>query len=354
MKHTIEEPIVPMQEMAENVDQMSGWRVKAGIIVAGLALSMSGGATEATAEASPDGSAAVSAERVSPQNSKKDTKVTVGTYNIKGSNKTGPGINDRNRAKIATDLVKGKYSQWTPRLDLFGVQEMQKDQKRYFKQMLPGYGVYSGGGRVNNSIFFDKNRFKRENAGAVRYPYYGDHHGRQRGRAPWMRLVDRETDQSLFIINAHAVAFNGNDGAMDRLRTARNIAKWVDVKDKKFPDIPKIVTGDLNSTNVLRTQPDKYTPRIKDASLRGDRRKLPYCVLTEDPDQMRSTYDMDRKTPGACPTDRQAEHLRYIVDWIFASNDGVTVSDWGYVRNEVSNRASDHELLSAKLVIKNR
>lgn len=58
----------------------------------------------------------------------------LGTEHYKKANEVCPGCSSKDRAKLSTDVIKGKGG--TKAFDVVGVQEMRPDQYEYLKKII--------------------------------------------------------------------------------------------------------------------------------------------------------------------------------------------------------------------------
>ncbi|MDB5170091.1 MAG: endonuclease [Candidatus Saccharibacteria bacterium] len=277
--------------------------------------------------------------------------LVITTYNILGSihKETGREVGGSVEARAHREEKYVEGHAGAPKSDILGVQEMERDQWRMFNNFLEGYNVVPKGHAEQNSIFYNSERFEPISDGTLRYPYYSDPtvHGRH-GVGVWARFKDKETGQILSILNAHYVAWNerpGTDpgGAMKRLESAKLSQEWVIEQQEKHPDDAVYVIGDLNSiNNVLNFYNPSFDHQFKDRALQGDRNKIPYCILTKNPNKLQDTRDMLEGRQGHCENHNRGPAYNDTIDWIYTTPKYTHVVAWKRPENKITLHASDH------------
>ena len=277
----------------------------------------------------------------------------VTTYNILGSNhvETGREVGGsvKARAERAVQYIIGKAGAPAPS-DIVGVQELQSDQWRMFNAMLPDrYDPIPKGHATENSIYYNKDRFKLIKDGVVSYPYYSDvDMNGGRGKAIWARFEDKQTGQTVSVFNTHPVAWNktrGSDsgGAKKRLAASKDAIEWSNKTQRTHPEDAVYIIGDMNSENVLVNHYDPfYDVQFKDRALRGDRNKLMYCLATEPQTGLQDSHDMSRGVSGHCPTKQRGPDYKNVIDWVYTTPENTRVLVWDHVKSGATRHASDH------------
>jgi endonuclease/exonuclease/phosphatase family metal-dependent hydrolase len=172
-------------------------------------------------------------------------------------------------------------------------------------------------------------------------------HGRH-GPGIWGRFKDKETGQYVSVLNLHYVAWNqtpGTDpgGALKRLESARLSQEWAVKQQEAHPEDAVYVIGDLNSiNNVLNFYNPSFDHQFKDRALRGDRNKIPYCVLTRRPSVLQDTRDMLEGRSGHCQNRRRGAAYNDTIDWIYTAPEYTHVVKWIRPENKITRHASDH------------
>jgi uncharacterized protein (TIGR03382 family) len=113
-----------------------------------------------------------------------------------------------------------------------------------------------------------------------------------------------------YVLNHHPVAWNkdpGSDsgGALKREAAAKIVRSWVADRRAASPSVPVFVTGDFNSRFVIR--------RGNDDAYRGDRTRLPYCILSSG--RVRHVLDVLHGRTG-CPM-RESTVGGFSIDHIY-------------------------------------
>ncbi len=172
---------------------------------------------------------------------------TTASFNVLGANHTagrggkGPGYS---RGKMAAGLVR-KH-----KIDVVGFQEMQRENFRGFRTILPKkkFGFYPGlHGKetidLENSVAWKKDKFKVVRARTIKIPYF---HGTTR-RMPVVLLEHRKTGRKVYAANFHNPASTSRHGNNEKWRdkATRRQIRLVKNLVKKHPH-PILFTGDFN------------------------------------------------------------------------------------------------------------
>jgi hypothetical protein len=235
---------------------------------------------------------------------------------------------------------------------------MKWAQKKVFDtdpKMSEYSSVIADNGNPENSIYYKHDMLKLEDHGTVKTPYYGDKGVRAgHGDSVWGLFTVKETGQQFILINAHLPAWNADPGsdpgaALKREAGAKILQDVIAELKEKYPGINILLTGDLNSTRVIRYT-DKETPRPKDPALDGDRRRLPYCELTAEPNKLQDTRDMVKGLFGHCINRENDGKIKYTVDWVMGNPKFTEVKAWEL---DPSQAGSDHRALAVTLKLLN-
>lgn len=337
----------------ENEARHSRW-VKFGIAFAGAAAVVGAYMPTASAEDDPtpppQEPAPVQVASEEPARPQPRMRLEIGSLNVLSSQHTRRGgyygkRSDYDRAVTAAEIIRGEH--FAPRLDIVGLQEVQPDQERWFRQMLPNYRMITVGGRSNNVTLFDKQRFSLIRSGYISYPSYGDRKHEMSGRAPFVILNDKVTKEKVIDINTHLVAWDEQrdpGGALKRDQGSDILRRAGVEFVQNNPQAIVILKGDMNATNVKRRGADQYAAiPYKDRAV--DRNDLPYCNFTERPHLFQHALDMQMGRFGNCPNmSRNADTNRRIDD-AYVSYKTAEILGYDYKERYVSSAASDHPLL---------
>jgi endonuclease/exonuclease/phosphatase family metal-dependent hydrolase len=246
----------------------------------------------------------------------------VGSFNVLGSNHTGPGGDTKRgwpsglqRAPGAAALIRSHD------LDIVGLQELRPDQMNRLRSILGVYDVYPGA-RVApresaNSIMWRTDVYRLVEATTVPIPYF---HGRII-RMPSIRLRHIATGAELWVANFHNPAStkrHGNNAARRVEATRRQVALANDLRSRT--GLPVVFTGDFNEREQF------------------------FCQLVAFTDMEAS--DGGSAVPGRCspPRDRG-------IDWVFGTPD-ITWTSSVRDRSPIARRISDHPIVAAKGVLR--
>jgi endonuclease/exonuclease/phosphatase family metal-dependent hydrolase len=241
----------------------------------------------------------------------------VGSFNVLGSNHTGPGGNKPGwatglqRTPGAAALIQSHD------LDIVGLQELRPDQQNRLTDILGGYDVYPGA-RVPpresvNSIMWRTDVWSLVEATTVPIPYfYGQIH-----RMPAIRLRHVASGAELWVANFHNPASTKRVGDHERWRdeaTRRQVALANDLRART--GLPVVFTGDFNERDEF------------------------FCQLVAHTEMEAS--DGGSAVPGRCtpPRDRG-------IDWVFGTPD-ITWTSSVRDHSPISRRVSDHPIVAAK------
>lgn len=308
----------------------------------------------------------------------------VSTYNVMGSQFPSAWSLDTRMSGVAT-IVNGQDI--APRSDVVVLQEVMTGKNQYGmldnKLDKKGYALFPSANKMRtNVIGYDKDRFRLLSAGLVPYPFYEDSRAKNgkwemSGRAPWVYLEDKKTDQKIATIGARFVAWNtdrGSDpgGAQKRKASAEIMQKWAVKFQQKHPNSIVTVANDDNAGNYLRDKfgknwtTDNPNVRHKDDAL-SSRNGLPYCIQTSKPEFLQNARDSVYGMYGRCSYTKHSGNLRVDMkdqrlDWTLAEDAQVTidavyispqtaaVADYDQNISILGRKASDHHLMWSKLV----
>lgn len=281
-----------------------------------------------------------------PQSHACATAIRIATYNILGSHFTDAGspicLGETGaacaalRAVNTMKVIRGEAG--FAAFDVVGVQEMERDQFIQIGQGLSGVDpkykdeklkydrhpvVVDADYLTKNiddyqrTIYWRRDLFAKVTSGRITYPTNdGTNIGVSRpSYAPWVQLRILATGETFFVLNHHAAVTTQNkyrspSSALFREQTAKIVSAWA-ASVQKEQHRPVVILGDFNSTFVLRTTP----PVDDDAAYKGDRSRLPYCVMTAS-GVLRNAEDAAAGKTGMCPTLTGSA-----VDHLYVTND---------------------------------
>ncbi len=174
--------------------------------------------------------------------------VKVGSFNVLGSQHTGPG-GERNYPAASIRSVGAADLMARHGVDVVGTQELQADQLRAI-QGRTGMAAYPGfawgEAETDNSILWDDDRF--ELVGTDRFTI--TFMGRPRPQ-PIVRLRVRETGREFYVVNTHPSAGGGRYAA-ERARGRSTLVGIVN--GLKADGSTVFVTGDMNDREAFFCQ----------------------------------------------------------------------------------------------------
>jgi endonuclease/exonuclease/phosphatase family metal-dependent hydrolase len=204
----------------------------------------------------------------------------VMSWNIRYDN-AGDGENRwRNRKDWVAEIILRE------KIDLAGFQEVLAGQYKDLQDRLPemnAYGVGRDDGKSAGEmvpIFYRKSRFELLDQGTFWLSPTPDKPGSKGWDAAlpritcWLKLKDRETKETFFVLNAH-FDHRGNEA---RRESAALIAKQI---REQFAAHPVIFMGDLNSSSnsaaykTLTSGGDADKPALRDAYIHAKAKEGP-------------------------------------------------------------------------------
>jgi endonuclease/exonuclease/phosphatase (EEP) superfamily protein YafD len=235
--------------------------------------------------------------------------VTVGTFNVLGSQHTAPGGDRKGfppasvRSPAAAALM-AKHG-----VDIVGTQELQTDQLRTI-QARTGFAAYPGlawgSKETDNSILYDPARFQMVSGSKFIIPFMG----RPRPQ-PVLRLRERATGREFYVVNTHPSAHDGRY-AVER-RHGEQVLVGV-VRQLEATGLPVLVTGDMNAREDF------------------------YCAVAP-------AARLVASSGGSYASGCKPPPSPVPVDWVLGS--GVTWSGYWRDTTPVTHRTSDHFFVSA-------
>jgi Ca2+-binding EF-hand superfamily protein/exonuclease III len=252
-----------------------------------------------------------------PPATKGDSDVVISSFNILGSSHTAAGgkhpemASGVARMKGALQLLKQHQ------VDIVGMQEMQGDQLKAFKQMAGDkYGIYPGDklGRkgIANSIAWDKSKWDLVKADAIQIPYFG---GNERPM-PVLLLRNKKTGQQAYVANFHNPADTRDHHNQERFRDEATRRQVALANRLRKTGLPVFITGDMNERAEYHQHMTKGSPGMHASDSKNGRVS---------------------KNPG--------------IDWVFGSPD-VTFTRHVRDRGALVQRTTDHPMIIARARIK--
>lgn len=234
-------------------------------------------------------------------------EVTIGTFNVLGSQHTAPG-GDRRRYPPASVRTPGAASLIEAHgIDVVGTQELQADQLAALTArtgLTAWPGTAWGSAETDNSILYDDARFDYVEGRSFTIPFMG----RPRP-SPILKLRDTATGREFYVVNTHLSAGGGRYLAERRTGMSALVNLMGDLK---ATGLPVLLTGDMN-----------------------DREEF-YCRVVGPAGLVNSNGG----GAGCAPPATQIP-----VDWVVGS--GITWSGYWRDTSSTTRRISDHIFVSA-------
>jgi endonuclease/exonuclease/phosphatase family metal-dependent hydrolase len=202
------------------------------------------------------------------------------------------------------------------RVDVVGLQELQRPQWRVLRRHAPEYRVFPGAGGprdTDNAIAWRHTQWRLVRAGSVPIPYF---HGRIK-QMPVLLLRHRPTGRQAWFANFHNPASLPWLGSQRRWRSEalRRQVSLVRRLHRNHP-YPVFVTGDMNDHHAY------------------------YCPFTRATGTTAAAGGTSTRTH--CTPPRRAR-----IDWIFGSP-GARFRDYTTVTGPLARKTSDHPLIHAR------
>jgi exonuclease III len=215
------------------------------------------------------------------------------------------------RMKGAIQLLKQHQ------VDIVGMQEMQGDQLKAFKQLAgDNYAIYPGDklGRkgIANSIAWDKSKWDLVKADAIQIPYFN---GNERPM-PVLLLKNKKTGQQAYVANFHNPADTRDHHHQERFRDEATRRQVALANRLRQTGLPVFITGDMNERAEYHQHMTKGSPGMHASDSKNGRVS---------------------KKPG--------------IDWVFGSPD-VTFTRHVRDRGALVQRTTDHPMIIARARIK--
>lgn len=256
--------------------------------------------------------ARLKAERIAAKRAAQPFSFQIASFNVLGSNHTGPGGARRNFPAAGTRTPQGVGVLRSHGTDVVGLQEAKPDQLGTIMRMT-GFVGYPGPGAADpdNTVLWDPSRFELVSGSTFPIVFMN----RTRPQTI-VRLRDKPTQREFYVVNMHPSA--GHDAR----NTSTRVAGWrrgvAEVNALRQSGLPVLVTGDMNDRAAF------------------------FCAFLPPTGFVAA---VGGSTSGGCrPPGRMP------VDWIVGSPD---VSFSGYVIDEstVNRRISDHFYISATATV---
>ncbi len=235
--------------------------------------------------------------------------LTIGSFNVLGSQHTAPGGDRDNFPPASTRSVGAANRMADHGVDILGTQELQDDQLRTL-QARTGMAAYPGFewgvAETDNSILYDAGRFEFVSGERFIIPFMG----RPRPQ-PILRLRERATGREFYVVNTHPSAHDGRYLVERRQGQATLVSI---VNNLKASGLPVLVTGDMNDREIF------------------------YCNVV--PKAGLSASNGGSYSAGCRPPPGPVA-----VDWVVGS--GVSWSGYRRDTTPVTTRISDHFFISA-------
>ena len=160
----------------------------------------------------------------------KTSTFRIASLNILGSNHKGNGLG---RASQEATLLKNRG------VDIVGMQEVQRDQRRVFLNQMPAYTMWPqdavGRQGYRKQILWRSDRFEMLDGGSVNAPFTG-----MSVPVPYVLLRDRASGAEFWVVDSH----NSPQGRQGERNVATGIQ--VDLINRLNDTHPVLLVGDMN------------------------------------------------------------------------------------------------------------
>jgi hypothetical protein len=200
------------------------------------------------------------------------------------------------------------------RIDVVGLQELQRPQWQVFRQRAREYRIWPGPGDqrdTDNSIAWRAADWRLLRAHTIAIPYFD---GKIK-HMPVLLLQHRATGRAAWFATFHNPASLPWLGSQRRHREEATRRQATLARTLQQAGYPVFVTGDMNDTRRY------YCPFVRGTGMHA--------------------ANGGTVRPGSCTPPRGA-----IIDWVFGSP-GVTFTGYTEVRGPLAGRTSDHPLVYA-------
>jgi hypothetical protein len=172
--------------------------------------------------------------------------VTVGTFNVLGSQDTTPKGEKPNFPPASVRSPAAAALMIKHGVDIIGTQEDQADQLNVFEART-GFAAYPGfawgSAETDNSILYNPQKFEFVSGSKFIIPFMG----RPRPQ-PILRLRDRATGREFYVVNTHPSAHDGK--YLVERRHGEDVLISV-LRSLEATGLPVIVTGDMNDREIF-------------------------------------------------------------------------------------------------------
>ena len=240
----------------------------------------------------------------------------VATFNVLGHGHTTAKGNKPHfeasgpRLKLAIQAIEAEGA------EIVGLQEFERPQYTRFASLRGStWGMFPNAkgtnAQINNTIVWRKDRWSLVSGTHVNLPYFG---GQMLPR-PLVLLRHLETGQLMYVFNTHNPASTRGPAQHLRDKAVRLMTRMVNDLRAQSPDIPVVVTGDMN-----------------------DKRNF-FCPFTAGTGMVAANGGSN--VEGTCtlpPSPR--------IDWVLATPDA-SFTGYRVLQDALVRRATDHPLISA-------
>jgi endonuclease/exonuclease/phosphatase family metal-dependent hydrolase len=247
---------------------------------------------------------------------------TIASFNVLGHSHTVKGGNRKGYASSGVRMGWALSALQGTGADIVGFQEFQQPQFNNFNGRTGGGwdvwpGMAAGSLGVENSVAWRTDMFSAVQKETVQIPYFG---GKAR-LMPYVLLQHNTTGQKLWVANFHNPATtkdHGNNTRWRRAATSREISLANQLAASGYP---VFFTGDFNE------RAEYFCPLTANTALKAAN---------------------GGSTGGSCAPPPSMQ-----VDWIFGS-DAVSFSGYRVVDGALVDRATDHPLVAAEVLVPER
>ena len=231
-------------------------------------------------------------------------------------------LSDSQRADLNTE----QFAKTLP--DIAGLQEADQiaDKLKKSPAVKTNYGIFESGTR---SILWKKSLLSKTTKDGTFDMSAG------RDNMPWVQLKSVATGKEFYVIDIHTQVASGSARTIDANKT-------VDLINSKLKDAPVIIIGDMNSQYPGHDSGHKGN-EVYDVFKKAGYLLTFNAALKKINDDCQTSHSFEVQCG-----DKNGSHIDHI--WV-ANAPGTVVNSWELIKNETTQKASDHRPIIVQLAI---